>query len=589
MSLVTAALEKLDADLAKCTEEVDALADGYVEWLVELKDQNVRLVQHSACASRASLSHAGPPRARQRRPRGGGRIWHGATCSARCPARRSSAPTRSRSLGATRNPTLKAPKSERPRRRKEKKMALAAVAEDEEEPMNQENADGLRANPPSARKGLSKRSSASSSSGRSSPSAGSKRKSAADEQEEEEGCEEEGRKRSRDATAGSTAVVHRDQLAEINAAAAAAKAAASSGAAPFAEPVATAASLSGADTVNELKATLEKQTVKQLKLELEKAGLDLKGKKSILVDRLAEHQLGAIAPKQRAAAEVQIGTMELDGPSATVAAECAVESFTLDPVASFEAELDSAELGPPPAAPAPVPPADDTSAPIITDVDVVPSAGATVAADAVEAVEDEGVGAREAWKEQERCEAKDEVPPASALAGVAEVPRAATAAEAAAGTTRSASQPTAGMPAASIRNLPEPPSVREAPAREQPVRGGGGGFVRGAVAAISSMFGGPVNGGPLSEPTEVAPKGSDAEYGPGGKEIEEIIRDIDNKMPQQKTPTRQPDVPASRLAPVAEEADATTAAPGRGAHAARAARPQGGGARKGGAARGDKA
>ena len=87
-------------------------------------------------------------------------------------------------------------------------MALAAVAEDEEEPMNQENADGLRANPPSARKGLSKRSSASSSSGRSSPSAGSKRKSAADEQEEEEGCEEEGRKRSRDATAGSTAVVH---------------------------------------------------------------------------------------------------------------------------------------------------------------------------------------------------------------------------------------------------------------------------------------------------------------------------------------------------------------------------------------------
>ena len=101
-------------------------------------------------------------------------------------------------------------------------MALAAVAEDEEEPMNQENADGLRANPPSARKGLSKRSSASSSSGRSSPSAGSKRKSAADEQEEEEGCEEEGRKRSRDATAGSTAVVHRDQLAEINAAAAAA-------------------------------------------------------------------------------------------------------------------------------------------------------------------------------------------------------------------------------------------------------------------------------------------------------------------------------------------------------------------------------
>ena len=136
------------------------------------------------------------------------------------------------------------------------------------------------------------------------------------------------------------------------------------------------------------------------------------------------------------------------------------------------------------------------------------------------------------------------------------------------------------MPAASIRNLPEPPSVREAPAREQPVRGGGGGFVRGAVAAISSMFGGPVNGGPLSEPTEVAPKGSDAEYGPGGKEIEEIIRDIDNKMPQQKTPTRQPDVPASRLAPVAEEADATTAAPGRGAHAARAARPQGGGARK---------
>ena len=91
--------------------------------------------------------------------------------------------------------------------------------------------------------------------------------------------------------------------------------------APFAEPVATAASLSGADTVNELKATLEKQTVKQLKLELEKAGLDLKGKKSILVDRLAEHQLGAIAPKQRAAAEAQIGTMELDGPSATVAAE----------------------------------------------------------------------------------------------------------------------------------------------------------------------------------------------------------------------------------------------------------------------------
>ena len=259
-------------------------------------------------------------------------------------------------------------------------MALAAVAEDEEEPMNQENADGLRANPPSARKGLSKRSSASSSSGRSSPSAGSKRKSAADEQEEEEGCEEEGRKRSRDATAGSTAVVHRDQLAEINAAAAAAKAAASSGAAPFAEPVATAASLSGADTVNELKATLEKQTVKQLKLELEKAGLDLKGKKSILVDRLAEHQLGAIAPKQRAAAEAQIGTMELDGPSATVAAESAVESFTLDPVASFEAELDSAELGPPPAAPAPVPPAVDTSAPIITDIDAAPSAGATVAA-----------------------------------------------------------------------------------------------------------------------------------------------------------------------------------------------------------------
>ena len=118
----------------------------------------------------------------------------------------------------------------------------------------------------------------------------------------------------------------------------------------FAEPVATAASLSGADTVNELKATLEKQTVKQLKLELEKAGLDLKSKKSILVDRLAEHQLGAIAPKQRAAAEAQIGTMELDGPSATVAAESAVESFTLDPVASFEAELDSAELGPPPAA-----------------------------------------------------------------------------------------------------------------------------------------------------------------------------------------------------------------------------------------------
>ena len=299
-------------------------------------------------------------------------------------------------------------------------MALAAVAEDEEEPMNQENADGLRANPPSARKGLSKRSSSSSSSGRSSPSAGSKRKSAADEQEEEEGCEEEGRKRSRDATAGSTAVVHRDQLAEINAAAAAAKAAASSGAAPFAEPVATAASLSGADTVNELKATLEKQTVKQLKLELEKAGLDLKGKKSILVDRLAEHQLGAIAPKQRAAAEAQIGTMELDGPSATVAAESAVESFTLDPVASFEAELDSAELGPPPAAPAPVPPAVDTSAPIITDIDVAPSAGATVAADAAEAVEDEGVGAREAWKEQERCEAKDEVPPASALAGGAE-------------------------------------------------------------------------------------------------------------------------------------------------------------------------
>ena len=118
--------------------------------------------------------------------------------------------------------------------------------------------------------------------------------------------------------------MHRDQLAEINAAAALPKAAAS-GAAPFAEPVATAASLSGADTVNELKATLEKQTVKQLKLELEKAGLDLKGKKSILVDRLAEHQLGAIAPEQRAAAEkAQIGTMELDGPSATVAAESAV-------------------------------------------------------------------------------------------------------------------------------------------------------------------------------------------------------------------------------------------------------------------------
>ena len=89
---------------------------------------------------------------------------------------------------------------------------------------------------------------------------------------------------------------------------------------------------------------------------------------------------------------------------------------------------------------------------------MAPSAGATVAADTAEAVEDEGVGAREAWKEQERCEAKDEVPPASALAGVAEVPRAATAAEAAAGTTRSASQPTAGMPGASIRNLPEPPS-----------------------------------------------------------------------------------------------------------------------------------
>ena len=66
MSLVTAALEKLDADLAKCTEEVDALADGYVEWLVELKDQNVRLVQHSECASPASLSHAGPTRARLR-------------------------------------------------------------------------------------------------------------------------------------------------------------------------------------------------------------------------------------------------------------------------------------------------------------------------------------------------------------------------------------------------------------------------------------------------------------------------------------------------------------------------------------------
>ena len=73
MSLVTAALEKLDADLAKCTEEVDALVDGYVEWLVELKDQNVRLVQHSECASPASLSHAGPTRARLRsNARGGG-------------------------------------------------------------------------------------------------------------------------------------------------------------------------------------------------------------------------------------------------------------------------------------------------------------------------------------------------------------------------------------------------------------------------------------------------------------------------------------------------------------------------------------
>ena len=36
------------------------------------------------------------------------------------------------------------------------------------------------------------------------------------------------------------------------------------------------------------------------------------------------------------------------------------------------------------------------------------------------------------------------------------------------------------------------------------------------------MFGGPVNGGSLSEPTEVALKG-DAEYGPGGKEIEELF------------------------------------------------------------------
>ena len=63
MSLVTAALEKLDADLAKCTEEVDALADGYVEWLVELKDQNVRLVQHSECA-RQRASHTPAQRAR---------------------------------------------------------------------------------------------------------------------------------------------------------------------------------------------------------------------------------------------------------------------------------------------------------------------------------------------------------------------------------------------------------------------------------------------------------------------------------------------------------------------------------------------
>ena len=173
---------------------------------------------------------------------------------------------------------------------------------------------------------------------------------------------------------------------------------------------------------------------------------------------------------------------------------------------------------------------------------MAPSAGATVAADAAEAVEDEGVGAREAWKEQERCEAKDEVPPASAWRGECPGRRPRRAAARQPGP----SQPLAGMPAASIRNLPEPPSVREAPALEQPVRGGGGGFVRGAVAAISSMFGGPVNGGPLSAPG-VAPKGSDAEYG-GWQEIEEIIRDIDNKMPQQKTPTRQPDVPASRLA-----------------------------------------
>ena len=118
MSLVTAALEKLDADLAKCTEEVDALADGYVEWLVELKDQNVRLVQHSECASPASLSHAGPTRARLRsNARGGG--YGAGLLAPRAPRRAFSAPT-DPILGATRN-RRSGSRVGAPRRRKEKK------------------------------------------------------------------------------------------------------------------------------------------------------------------------------------------------------------------------------------------------------------------------------------------------------------------------------------------------------------------------------------------------------------------------------------------------------------------------------------
>ena len=116
-------------------------------------------------------------------------------------------------------------------------------------------------------------------------------------------------------------------------------------------------------------------------------------------------------------------------------------------------------------------------------------------------------------------------------------------AEAAAGTTRSASQPTAGMPGHRSVTCPSF-GARGAGARAAGARRRRRLRARRS-AAISSMFGG-CRGGPLSEPTEVAPKGATPSTAQVARRSRDI-RDIDNKMPQQKTPTRQPDVPASRL------------------------------------------